>query len=434
VRTAVGAAVAVVALLLTACSGGSDADPAAAPSVVPSASSSMHQHGSDAAAAAGAAAASDPAVEAAVRLESLLGEHAVLVADMMRARIRSDADLAQQADSAVGENTKALGQVLKPVVGDDGATQFAELWSAHVQMLFDYSRGLSTNDKGLQKSSRKKLTAYETRLADFFVAGSKGRLPRRAAVAAVKEHINHLLEGADAYADQRYRASAALYRASYAHTFMLGSTLAHVLLPESVGKKLDSPQVQLRTSLTQVLGEHVALAIAAMRSAAGDPKDFTAMGNAVNGNTLDLTKAIDGLFGPKAAAGFQSQWADHVDELMQYTSATVRGQAEKQQVARVKLRTFESDFSTFLNSATENRLGRKALAQAFVGHDRMLLAEIDAYAAKDYAQAHDLADQTYEDMYGVAGQLASAIGATLAGDLPKGGSQTGGGGTARLVP
>lgn len=383
--------------------------------------------------AAGTTAASDPAVEGAIRLESLLGQHAVLVADMMRARIRSDADLAEQADSAVGDNTKALGAVLKPVVGDDAAAQFAELWSAHVQMLFDYSRGLSTNDKGLQRTSRNKLTAYETRLAEFFVAGSKGRLPRKAAIAAVKEHIDHLLEGADAYADKRYGASAELYRTSYAHTFMLGSTLAHVLMPESVGKKLDSPQVQLRASLTQVLGEHVALVIAAMRSAAGDPKDFTAMGRAVNGNTLDLTKAIDGLFGAKAAAGFQSQWADHVDELMQYTSSTVKGDAKSQQAARVKLRSFETDFSTFLNAATQNRLGQKALAQAFVGHDRMLLAEIDAYAAKDYPQAHELADQTYNEMYTVAGQLASAIGATLAGDLPKGGSQTGGGGTAQHV-
>ena len=307
------------------------------------------------------ASATNSPTEAAIKLESLLGEHAILVADVMRARLRSDDDLATVADAAVGENTKNLGAVLQPVFGPDETADFAKLWSAHVQMLFDYARGLSTGDVKLQRSSRKKL------------------------------------------------------------------------LPVKVGKKLDTPDLQLRSTLTKVLGEHVALVIAAMRAAAGDPKDFAAMGNAVNGNTLDLTKAIDGLFGPKAAAGFQQYWANHVDELMAYTSATVKNDADAKEASRRKLRQFESTFSTFLNTATENRLGRKALAQAFVMHDRELLADIDAYTDKDYTQAHDLAEHTYSDMYSVAGQLASAIGATLAGDLPKGGSQTGGGGMARQV-
>jgi len=66
-------------------------------------------------------------------------------------------------------------------------------------------------------------------------------------------------------------------------------------------------------------------------------------------------------------------------------------------------------------------------------HDRMLLAEIDAYATRNYDQAHKLSDQTYRDMYSMAAQLSSAIGATLAGKLPKGGSQTGGGGMASVI-
>jgi hypothetical protein len=426
----------VAACALGACSTGSDAQVAAttATAATPSAGHAGH---ASAAPVAGSAltgsAAPTSATESALRLEALLGEHSILVSDMMRARIRQDADLAQVANAAVGQNTQDMATLLAPVLGADATTQFGTLWSEHVQMLFNYSRGLATDDKAVQKSSRAELIEYETQLAEFFVAGSKGRLPRDAAAAAIKEHIDHLLAGADAYAAKQYVKSAQLYRESYGHTFDLGATLAHVLLPPAVGKQLDTPALQLRTSLTKVLGEHVALVVAAMRSAVGDRKDFAAMGDAVNGNTIDLTKAIDSLFGPGAAQGFQTRWADHVDALIAYTSATVDHDDKGQQKARLALRHFEASFGSFMNTATENRLGQKALVQAYVMHDRMLLAEIDAYAAKNFEQAHELSDQTYDDMFTVAGQLSDAIGATLAGSLPRGGSQTGGGGTAGMA-
>ena len=67
-------------------------------------------------------------------------------------------------------------------------------------------------------------------------------------------------------------------------------------------------------------------------------------------------------------------------------------------------------------------------------HDRVLLAEIDAYAAKNFQSAQDLSQQTYAEMFTVAKQLSAAIGATLGPRLPRGGSQTGGGGSAGHLP
>ena len=45
-------------------------------------------------------------------------------------------------------------------------------------------------------------------------------------------------------------------------------------------------------------------------------------------------------------------------------------------------------------------------------------------------QANDLSYRAYQDMFGLARQLADAFGATAAARLPTGGAQTGGGGTA----
>ena len=66
-------------------------------------------------------------------------------------------------------------------------------------------------------------------------------------------------------------------------------------------------------------------------------------------------------------------------------------------------------------------------------HDQMLTEQVDAIGDKDYARAHELAYTTYQDMFGLAGQLAVAFGDTVAAQLPQGGAETGAGGTAGRV-
>jgi hypothetical protein len=52
-----------------------------------------------------------------LELQSLLGQHVVLAADMMRGRLRDDPDLAQAANGALGENTTDLGALVAAAFG-----------------------------------------------------------------------------------------------------------------------------------------------------------------------------------------------------------------------------------------------------------------------------------------------------------------------------
>jgi hypothetical protein len=70
------------------------------------------------------------------------------------------------------------------------------------------------------------------------------------------------------------------------------------------------------------------------------------------------------------------------------------------------------------------------LATAFLAHDEMLTRQVDAFAAKDYGQAHELAYDTYREMFGLSGRLADAFGESVAARLPQGGADTGAGGMA----
>jgi hypothetical protein len=220
---------------------------------------------------------------------------------------------------------------------------------------------------------------------------------------------------------------------AYEHGYAMGGALASTLLPKAIATSLGQPQWKLRAGMTNLLGEHVALVVAAMRAANGDAADFQALAKGLNDNTTKLGAAVESLYGSAAADRFQSLWADHVDALMAYTSSTVKGDDAGARAADARLQAFAPALAAFLAKATKSRLSAQALAQAYNEHDRMLLGELTAYKAKDYNRAHELSYQAYDQMFDVAGQLANAIGLTLGANLPKGGSQTGGGGMAAEV-
>jgi hypothetical protein len=245
-------------------------------------------------------------------------------------------------------------------------------------------------------------------------------------------HVDHLLRQADAYRVGDYPKAAVAYRQGYEHAFELGGALARALLPAKDVAALGAPSWQLRANMTQLLGQHVALVVASLRAASGNGRDFTSLGTQLNRNTQGLSTAVGTLFGPAAATKFQSLWADHVEGLMAVTVGATRGDTAGRQQGERRLRAFEPALAAFFETATRSRLRGAALAHAFAEHDRMLVEGVEAYQAKDYSKAHDLGNEAYDEMFEVAGQLANAIGLTLATKLPRGGSQTGGGGTAAV--
>jgi hypothetical protein len=238
---------------------------------------------------------------------------------------------------------------------------------------------------------------------------------------------------ADAYAAHDYGEADRAYRDGYRHASELGREVAAALVAPGAATALQAPTWRLKSQLGQLLAEHVVQIVDATRAGLTNAPDFAAAGDAVNGNTRDLASVVASLFGGPAATAFESLWADHIDQLMAYTGGVVAHDAKRRDAAAAGLGTFESHFAAFLDTATQHRLDSATLAEALVGHDGMLLQHADAFAAKDYQKAHDIADSTYEQMYDLAGKLADAFGATVAARLPSGGPETGLGGMAGTV-
>ncbi len=418
------AVVLVGAALLAGCSA------TAAPASPPAPSASAAPQSAAMPGGALSTTAGESPAEVALHLEALLGQHSVLVADMMRSRIGGDEDFAQAASTAVTRNTDDLTAVVKAMFGDQAATAFHQTWTDHTTAFYNYARSLATGDTAARDDARAQLVKFESGLGDFFSAASQGRLPQDAARSALTAHVGHLLQQADAYAAHDYARAADLYRTAYSHSFAIGQTLATTLLPPDQAAPLAQPSWRLRSELDRLLGEHIALAVSALRAGAMESPNFGAEAAGLNKNTDELTAAMGTLFGPAAGQQFMTLWADHIDALVAYTAAVGGHNDAARQAALDKLRGFESKLAAFLDTATAHRMPSAELASAFLHHDEMLTQEVDAAAGKDYARAHDLAYLAYQDMFGLAKQLSTAFGETVAAKLPQGGAETGAGGMA----
>jgi hypothetical protein len=140
------------------------------------------------------------------------------------------------------------------------------------------------------------------------------------------------------------------------------------------------------------------------------------------------------IVGPRKAAEFQSAWAEHVEGLLAYSTAVAGKDEAGKAAAEQNLTGIAQRLALYLSDIVRNELPVEPLTDALSAHDTHLVDQIDAYAAKDYGEALQMERDGYQQMLGVAGTLVGAIQKTVKPQLPVGGSQTGGGGTAHRHP
>jgi hypothetical protein len=176
---------------------------------------------------------------------------------------------------------------------------------------------------------------------------------------------------------------------------------------------LSSPAADLRVALNRLLSEHASLAMEAMRQGidTGDLEDpeFVAAATALQGNTDDLTAAIESVYGADAGEAFRTQWEAHIGFFVDYTVGVATDDQAAQDAALDELAGYRDDFANFLDTATGGNLPSDAAAAALQMHVDQLVAQIDAYAADDFAGAYATAREAYAHMGMTADALALAI-------------------------
>jgi hypothetical protein len=373
--------------------------------------------------------------QARITFEERLGQHAFLIAALMRAEVRDEPDFAEAANAAVVRNSRDLGNLVARVHGADAGKAFETLWVKHVNLLDDFASAVGDGDTAARDKAAAALDAYRSAYGAFVASATGGAITAADAAENLEMHLDQLMAHATAFAQKHYAAAEQLERQAYAHMFPTGKAIAGGLVGTPSGELPLVPDaaLQLQSSLGLLLGEHFQLAVEAMRAGLRDAPEFDAAKDALDANARDLTDAFDGIFGAAAAQKFNRAWADHIDTLYEYTAAVADDDDTQRATVVAEMKRHEGVLASEFASLTGNRLPVAAARDALSMHDRDLREQIEQYAANDYTAAHRISYAGYQHMFDVAAELTTPIEQTVAAAAPVGGVQTGGGGMAAEI-
>jgi len=375
-------------------------------------------------------------VELRTGLEELFGQDVFVGIRVTRSRLRGDPDFTQAAVDALSRNSDDLAALLGRVYGSGRAKEFRQLWETQQEGLVAYARAASQHDQAAKAAARRQLDAFPGKIAQFLHTLTAGGTTVPAVSSRLSTHIDDLIRFTDAYAAGDYATAYRIERTDYEREFGLGTVIAAGIAGGPSARLpagFDSPLTRLRSTLGELLGEHMQLVVDAMGAALRGGPEFKADAAQVNADTTLLAGAFGVLFGPRSGTRFESVWSDHVDALVSYSGAVATKDQEGKDQALAQLRAFEKHLSAFLSTSTGGRLTAPALSDVLHMHDRDLVEQLDAYARGDYTTAYRVTYDGYQHMFAVASTLSGAIGPTIAARLPKGGVRTGGGGMAGSV-
>ena len=357
------------------------------------------------------ATSATPASALRTALNGLLGEHAILAAAATGAALDGrDAEF-KAAAAALDANSVDITKAIGSVYGKDAEQAFLPLWRRHIGFAVDYTVGVTTKDQAKQQKAVGDLIAY-TQDFGAFLSSANPNLPKSVVADLVKHHVVTLKDVIDAQASKDYTRAYTAQRAATAHMAMIADPLAGAIVkqfPDTFAGNPGAAASGLRSALNNALREHVYLAGAATNAALGGrDAEFKAAAGALDGNSVDISKAIGSVYGKDAEQAFLPLWRRHIGFFVDYTVGVATKDRGRQDKAVTDLIAYTQDFGAFLQSANPNL--PKAVVADLVKHHVVTLKDVvDAQATKDQGKAFTALRTAAGHMQMIADPLAEAI-------------------------
>jgi hypothetical protein len=182
----------------------------------------------------------------------------------------------------------------------------------------------------------------------------------------------------------------------------------HVMRLVAAGAVPTAPE-RLRAQFEQLLGLHALLAVRQMRNVAASAPELQGPADAsLQANTDALGRLVASAYGSAQADRFTPLWQRHLVHLTSYAKAVAKKDASAKQTARTLLLGDADAYGSWLAQASRGRVRANDAAAGVRMHVEELMAQADAYAAGDYAQADRIERAAYEHMFTAGTALAKA--------------------------
>ena len=351
-----------------------------------------------------------PAASLRVGLNRLLSEHVYLAARATGAALGNRQPEFEAAAAALDMNSVDLSKAIGSAYGPEAEAAFLPLWRSHIGMVVEYTQGKATNDQAKQDKAVDDLLGYSNDFAAF-LSGANENLPKDAVQALLKDHALTLKEVIDAQAAGDQPKVYTSVRTAMAHMTMIGDPLAAATaakFPDKFPGNSGSAGASLRVGLNQLLSEHVFLAASATGGALGGREaQFKSATVELEGNSIDLGRAIGAAYGGDAEMAFLPLWRSHIGMVVDYTVGKATKDMAMQEKAVNDLIGYTDDFSAFLSGANEN-LPKDVVQGLLKDHALTLKDVIDAQADGDQARQFMAIRTAGAHMQMIADPLAEA--------------------------
>jgi hypothetical protein len=167
----------------------------------------------------------------------------------------------------------------------------------------------------------------------------------------------------------------------------------------------------LRARLERDLAWHGVTLVETMRAARRDDVQLQSWIDALADNTADLVDAIGLVYGPAAARGFDQQWGQHTQFMLDYALAVRDGDDDEADQQRSNLAAYAADASSFFQTVTAGGLPANAVEELLAAHIEHMYEMLAADDDDDAAATLDAALQDNDYLLGIAGALATAMAA-----------------------
>jgi hypothetical protein len=340
-------------------------------------------------------------------LGRLLGEHAYLTMEAMRAASANRPDL-NALIGGIDANTDELTAVVADVYGPQASAEFKRLWQQHIDALIAFAKAKATGDSSAGDAANSAMAAFRSAFSQF-LAGANPHMSGDAEAQSLQLHLDQLTS----FIGMDYDHAFATERTAYSHMFRFGDSLAEAITAQfpdrySGAMVALSPRTTLRLDLGRLLGEHLVLAAEAMRAGLDARADSDAAAASLGANAVDLAALIGEVYGPDAQSQFNELWGRHIDAYLRYIDGVRSGDAARRTAAFDELKGYATTLAEFLHNAAP-ALSVRDLETLISHHVTALINQVDAAAAGDHERSVAVTREAYAHMFTVGDALGTAI-------------------------
>jgi hypothetical protein len=167
--------------------------------------------------------------------------------------------------------------------------------------------------------------------------------------------------------------------------------------------------VELRQTLRDLWSDHIFwVRNVALMNKIGDVQGAKVAEEKVVANARAIANAMGPIYGQPAADKLFGVLAGHYGAVKEYMNASYAGNKAGKDAAAQKITANANDIATFLSSANPN-WSKQTLVSLLVAHGGHHMAQIDAFAEKDYAAEAQVWDAMKKHMNMIADALAAGI-------------------------